>query len=86
MMVKQEQRFFAIKPLNIMDQLLTSNNLGRSVSKANCLRIRRAFAQGAKTLSGIMGMVRNMQKATGAFQSLSFSLEPGCKRRLHLMV
>jgi len=61
---EQEQRAFAIKPLNIMDQLLTSNNLGRSVSKSNCLRIRRAFAQGAKTLSAIMVMVRGRQRRT----------------------
>ena len=82
MMVKQEQRFFAIKPLNIMDQLLTSNNLGRSVSKANCLRIRRAFAQGAKTLSAIMGMVRSTQRAIFPFPPPPFWL---CICRLILM-
>ena len=48
---------FAIKSLNIVDLLLPTNNLGRSVSKANFLRIRRAFAQGAKSLSLIMRMV-----------------------------
>ena len=55
--LQQEQRAFVTKSLNIMDQLLPSNNLGRSVSRANFLRIRRAFAQGAKTLAAIMRKV-----------------------------
>ena len=55
--MQQEQRAFVTKSLNIMDQLLPSNNLGRSVSRANFLRIRRAFAQGAKTLAAIMRKV-----------------------------
>ncbi len=49
---------FVVKSLNIMDALLSSNNLGRSVSRANFLRIRRAFAHGAKTLAAIMAKVR----------------------------
>ncbi len=53
----EHQRPFATKSLNIMDPLLPTNNLGRSVSRANFLRIRRAFAHGAKTLASIMAKV-----------------------------
>lgn len=52
-----QARTFTIKSLNIMDPLLPSNNLGRSVSRANYLRIRRAFAHGARTLEAIMRKV-----------------------------
>ena len=47
-------RNFAVKFLNIMDPLLPTNNLGRSVSKASFTRIRKAFVHGAQTLSNIM--------------------------------
>lgn len=53
----KEGKAFIIKSLNIMDPLLPTNNLGRSVSKANFARIRRAFAHGAKTLEAIMQKV-----------------------------
>ncbi len=43
-----------VKHLNIIDPLLPSNNLGRSVSKASFSRIRRAFAYGASTLGDIL--------------------------------
>lgn len=56
--LKQEHRPFAIKCFNIMDLLLPSNNLGRSVARSNFLRIRRAFAHGSKTLAAIMEKVR----------------------------
>lgn len=46
-------RPFAIKTVNIMDPLLPSNNLGRSVGRASYLRIRRAAEQGARRLAGI---------------------------------
>jgi len=46
-----------VKALNIMDPLLPTNNLGRSVSRANFLRMRRAFAHGAKALEAIICMV-----------------------------
>lgn len=42
-----------LKFLNIVDPLLPSNNLGRSVSRASFARIRRAFAHGARKLDEI---------------------------------
>ena len=48
-----EHKAFAIRQLNVMDPLLPTNNLGRSVSKASFLRIRRAFEHGAKVLAQI---------------------------------
>jgi len=48
---------FQPKFLNIMDPMLATNNLGRSVSKANAARIRTAWAHAAQTLSGIMQQV-----------------------------
>ena len=43
-------RPFACKHINIMDPLAASNNLGRSVSKASFLRLRKALNRGALTL------------------------------------
>ena len=48
-----EVKPFAIKQLNVMDPILPNNNLGRSVSKASYLRIRRAFEHGARMLAAI---------------------------------
>ncbi len=45
---------FSIKLLNIVDPLLPTNNLGRSVARANFLRIRRAFAYGASRLEALL--------------------------------
>lgn len=42
------------KYLNIMDPLLPTNNLGRSVSKASFTRIKRALAFGAEQLERIL--------------------------------
>lgn len=53
----QPSRSFPVKLLNIMDPLLPTNNLGRSVSKASFARIRKALAHGAKTLTDIMAKV-----------------------------
>lgn len=39
-----------MKHLNIMDPLMPTNNLGRSVSKTNAVRMRMAFAHGSKSL------------------------------------
>lgn len=47
-------RSFAIKFLNIMDPLLPTNNLGRSVSKASFARIRKALKHGAQVLTDIL--------------------------------
>ena len=40
--------------MNIVDPLLATNNLGRSVSRANFLRIRRALALGSAKLEFAM--------------------------------
>ncbi len=53
----QASRSFPVKFLNIMDPLLPSNNLGRSVNKASFARIRKALAHGAQTLTSIVGKV-----------------------------
>lgn len=55
--IPQPSRSFPVKLLNIMDPLLPTNNLGRSVSKASFARIRKALAHGAKTLTDIMAKV-----------------------------
>ena len=55
--VSQANRSFPVKFLNIMDPLLPSNNLGRSVNKASFARIRKALAHGAQTLTSIVGKV-----------------------------
>lgn len=47
-------RVFVPKFMNIIDPLRDYNNLGRSVSRNNHLRIRRAFKKGAKTLHNII--------------------------------
>ena len=57
--VPNSSRTFPVKFLNIMDPLLPTNNLGRSVNKASFARIRKALAHGAKTLSNIMTKVRS---------------------------
>lgn len=48
---------FQPKFLNIMDPMCPTNNLGRSVSKANAARIRKAWAHAAHSLEGIMQQV-----------------------------
>lgn len=50
-------RSFPPKHLNIMDPLLPTNNLGRSVNQASAKRIRLAFRYGASTLQGILAKV-----------------------------
>ncbi|KAF0916576.1 hypothetical protein E2562_007651 [Oryza meyeriana var. granulata] len=47
-------RVFSRKFFNIVDPLKQSNNLGRSVSKGNFLRIRSAFDFGARKLGKIL--------------------------------
>lgn len=51
-------RSFQLKFLNIMDPLLPTNNLGRSVNRASFARVRRALEYGAKRLDAILEMVR----------------------------
>ena len=50
-------RPFACKHINIMDPLAASNNLGRSVSKASFLRLRKALKRGALTLGQAIAQV-----------------------------
>ncbi|PSC73275.1 hypothetical protein C2E20_3343 [Micractinium conductrix] len=45
---------FPLKHLNIVDPLLLSNNLGRSVSKASFARVRKALALGSRTLEAAL--------------------------------
>eukprot|EP00198_Chlamydomonas_reinhardtii_P004682 XP_001694018.1 predicted protein [Chlamydomonas reinhardtii] len=55
-----EVKPFAIKQLNVMDPILPNNNLGRSVSKASYLRIRRAFEHGARMLAAIAEQTKEL--------------------------
>ncbi|XP_057475128.1 uncharacterized protein LOC130763261 isoform X2 [Actinidia eriantha] len=48
------EQAFPKKYLNIIDPLKQNNNAGRSVSKANLSRIKRAFSLGARNLGGII--------------------------------
>lgn len=48
---------FAIKNMNIVDPLLPTNNLGRSVNKASKARIRKALAHGSHMLDSIFEKV-----------------------------
>jgi hypothetical protein len=54
----QDGRMFVSKCMNILDPLLPSNNLGRSINRANYLRIRKVFEHGAQQLMLIMNQVR----------------------------
>ncbi|KAI4306944.1 hypothetical protein L6164_030181 [Bauhinia variegata] len=47
---------FPIKHLNILDPLRSKNNLGRSVSRGNCHRIRFALSFGARKLKEILAV------------------------------
>lgn len=61
-----ELRPFAIRQLNVVDPLLPNNNLGRSVSKASYLRIRRAFEHGARLLAQIAEQAKVRTARRGA--------------------
>lgn len=52
---REEQPSFQLnkKHLNIMDPLMPTNNLGRSVSKTNSVRMQTAFGHGAKSLTHV---------------------------------
>ncbi|GBG92247.1 hypothetical protein CBR_g55016 [Chara braunii] len=47
-------RQFNPKHMNVMDPLIVTNNLGRSVSKSNFTKIRYQLNAGARALSGIL--------------------------------
>ena len=48
---------FQVRNMNIVDPLMPTNNLGRSVTRANKARIRKALAAGASALSAILDKV-----------------------------
>lgn len=54
--LETEKCTMTMKFLNVVDPLLPSNNLGRSVSHASFRRIRKALARGAGELDEILGM------------------------------
>ncbi|WPT18232.1 hypothetical protein PSENEW3_00006233 [Picochlorum sp. SENEW3] len=57
---------FARKHVNIMDPLLPSNNLGRSVNRSSHARMKMAFSQGATTLTRVL-----QSEPSGAEQKIS---------------
>lgn len=48
------KRGFQIRAVNILDPLISSNNIGRSISKSNAYRIRSAFCLGLERLDSIL--------------------------------
>ncbi|XP_078435418.1 PAP/OAS1 substrate-binding domain superfamily [Wolffia australiana] len=54
-----DTRSFHKKHLNIIDPLKPGNNLGRSVNKGSCYRIRSAFSYGARKLGNILSLPRD---------------------------
>jgi len=50
---------FAMKNMNIVDPLLPTNNLGRSVNRASKARIRNALAHGSRMLNSIFDKVHS---------------------------
>lgn len=59
----QQQRLevnFPLKHLNLMDPLLPSNNLGRSVSRASYARVHKAFKYASQSLNSILAKVINI--------------------------
>ena len=55
---------FQPKFLNIMDPMLANNNLGRSVSKTNASRIRKAWGHAAQMLTDILEQVPLLASTT----------------------
>lgn len=53
----EPRRAFQVRNMNIVDPLMPTNNLGRSVTRANKARVRKALAAGAAVLSGIVDKV-----------------------------
>ncbi|XP_074323385.1 uncharacterized protein LOC141660308 [Apium graveolens] len=50
----QDMRIFGLMYLNIVDPVKENNNLGRSIYKANAMRIKAAFNYGARNLGRIL--------------------------------
>nr|GEV13521.1 polymerase, nucleotidyl transferase domain-containing protein [Tanacetum cinerariifolium] len=73
---------FPVKYFNIIDPLNNDNNLGRSVNKASCNRIRSAFRYGAQNLSRIlMGQQDNVDDELRHFFSNTLTLQTVGQRR-----
>lgn len=75
-------RAFQLKFLNIMDPLLPTNNLGRSVNKSSFARIRRALDYGAKRLDSILKKVDSpaaikslLSLNAGGLQAMEFPMQ-----------
>lgn len=66
-------RPFLIKSLNIVDPLLPNNNIGRSVSKGNAVRIISALRKGARDLEVLLLTPPSPSLAT-------FGLSPGVSK------
>jgi hypothetical protein len=72
-----------VRNMNIVDPLSATNNLGRSVSRANKARIRKALERGAATLAGILDKARSLPLLSPQPQPLhrgaaSVAAEPAC--------
>ena len=59
-------RSMPVKHLNVVDPLMSSNNLGRSVSQGNAKRIRKALRLGAERLSALRADNATRDDAAGA--------------------
>ena len=69
-------RSMPVKHLNVVDPLLPSNNLGRSVSQGNAKRIRKALRLGAERLSALRADNATRDDAAGASLLEAFSETP----------
>ncbi|KAG7574377.1 polymerase nucleotidyl transferase domain [Arabidopsis suecica] len=52
--VEANRKYFPVKHYNILDPLKHSNNLGRSVSEGNAIRLRHCFRRGAQKLRDVL--------------------------------
>ncbi|KAK3254776.1 hypothetical protein CYMTET_36017 [Cymbomonas tetramitiformis] len=67
------QRPLLTKHLNVLDPLLPTNNLGRSVSRSNLCRIRRAFSHGAAKLQKTLD--KTVEEGATDFQAVDAFFE-----------
>jgi hypothetical protein len=52
-----QAKTFPVRAINIVDPLLSTNNLGRSVTRASKARLRKAFRHGSAVLDSIFAKV-----------------------------
>lgn len=69
---------FPLKHLNIVDPLLPSNNLGRSVSKASYARVKKALLLGSRTLEEAL-----LKVGGGVWCSCMVRMVCGCSSCFH---